>query len=91
MTGLNNYGTILQIYKTLLSQYGIYIGQIGWHIERGAAEFNVSGHSTNIFHTGRKQCPLKLLSYPAPLPFLKDVPDRKILDTDFFKVQYIIF
>ena len=26
------------------------IGQIGWHIGRGAAEFNTPAHMTNIFH-----------------------------------------
>ena len=47
-----------------------YIGQIGWHIGRGA-EFNMAVYLTNIFHTGRQQCPIKLLLYTAHLPFFE--------------------
>ena len=48
-----------------------YTGQIGWHIGRGAAELFMPAYLTNMFHTGRKQRPIKFLLYPAYLPFFE--------------------
>ena len=41
------------------------MGQIGWHIERGTAKSSMPAYLTNIFHTGRKGCPLRFLLYAA--------------------------
>ena len=46
-----------------------YIGQTGWLIRRGAAEFKMPAHLTNIFHIGRLTESYKIFIIPSILIF----------------------